>query len=160
MSDKLQTVILDITKTESVATATKSGAVERRATPRPRSGAAAERSNPMSEERRLSGHRMAERSYSTFKVRRGNLVQGKEQWLRYALLCWSSREEIPHVQGERKPTKMVGVVRGHQRADTLKPQSQKTSQSNHTRITALSNSMKLSHALWGHPRRAGHGGEM
>ena len=62
------------------------------------------------------------------------------------LLCWSSREEIPHVQGERNPTKMVGVVRGHQRADTLKPQSQKTSQSNHTRTTALSNSMKLSHA--------------
>ena len=29
---------------------------------------------------------------------------------------------------------------------TLKPYSQKTSQSNHTRITALSNSMKLSHA--------------
>ena len=42
---------------------------------------------------------------------------------------------------------MVGVARGHQRADTLKPYSQKTSQSNHTRTTALSNSTKLSHAL-------------
>ena len=42
---------------------------------------------------------------------------------------------------------MVGVARGHQRADTLKPHSQKTSQANHTRTTALSNSMKLSHAL-------------
>ena len=42
---------------------------------------------------------------------------------------------------------MVGVARGHQRADTLKPYSQKISQSNHTRTTALSNSMKLSHAL-------------
>ena len=41
---------------------------------------------------------------------------------------------------------MVGVARKHQRADTLKPYSQKTSQSNHTRTTALSNSMKLSHA--------------
>ena len=41
---------------------------------------------------------------------------------------------------------MVGVARGHQRADTLKPYSQKTSQSNHTRTTALSNSVKLSHA--------------
>ena len=41
---------------------------------------------------------------------------------------------------------MVGVARGHQRADTLKPYSQKTSQSNHTRTTALSNSMTLSHA--------------
>ena len=29
-----------------------------------------------------------------------------------------------------------------------------------TRTTALSNSMKLSHALWGHPRQAGHGGEV
>ena len=35
----------------------------------------------------------------------------------------------------------------------MKPYSQKTSQSNHTRTTALSNSMKLSHAVWGHPRR-------
>ena len=50
---------------------------------------------------------------------------------------------------------MVGVARGHQRPDTLKPYSQKTSQSNHTRTTALSSSMKLSHALWGHARRAG-----
>ena len=41
---------------------------------------------------------------------------------------------------------MVGVERGHQRADSLKPYSQKTSQSNHTRTTTLSNSMKLSHA--------------
>ena len=30
-------------------------------------------------------------------------------------------EEIPHVQGRRKPSKTVGVSRGHQRADTLKP---------------------------------------
>ena len=36
--------------------------------------------------------------------------------------------------------------KGHQRADTLKPYAQKTSQSNHTRTTALSNSMKPSHA--------------
>ena len=40
---------------------------------------------------------------------------------------------------------MIGVAKGHQRADTLKPYSQKTSQSNHTRTTALSNSMKPSH---------------
>ena len=63
-----------------------------------------------------------------------------------AVLCWSSHEEIPHAQGKRNPSKMVGVARGHQRADTLKPYSQKTSQSNHTRTTALSNSMKPSHA--------------
>ena len=63
-----------------------------------------------------------------------------------AALCWSSHEEIPHAQGKRNPSKMVGVARGHQRPDTLKPYSQKTSQSNHTRTTALFNSMKLSHA--------------
>ena len=62
------------------------------------------------------------------------------------MLYWSSCEEIPHAQGKRNPRKMVGVARGHQRADTLKPYSQKTSQSNHTRTTALSNSMKLRHA--------------
>ena len=62
------------------------------------------------------------------------------------MLCWNSREEIPHVQGKRNPTKMVRVARGHQRANTMKPYSQKTSQSNHTRTTALSNSVKLSHA--------------
>ena len=42
--------------------------------------------------------------------------------------------------------KTVGVARGHQKADTLKAYSQKASQSNHTRTTALSNSMKLSQA--------------
>ena len=72
-----------------------------------------------------------------------------------AALCWSSREEIPHAQGKRNPSKTVGVARGNQRADTLKPYLQKTSQSNHTRTTALSNSVKLSHALWGHPSWAG-----
>ena len=46
-----------------------------------------------------------------------------------AVLCWSSHEEITHVQGKRNPSKMLDVARGHQRADTLKPQSQKTSQS-------------------------------
>ena len=50
---------------------------------------AAERSNPMSKERWLHGRRRAERSYSTFKVRRGGceeipLVQGKEQQLCFA----------------------------------------------------------------------------
>ena len=62
------------------------------------------------------------------------------------MLCWSSQEEIHHNQGKRNPSKMVGVARGHQRADTLKPYSQKTSQSNPTRTTALSNSMKPSYA--------------
>src|SRR5574337_176282 len=63
-----------------------------------------------------------------------------------AALRWSSHEEIHHAQGKRNPSKTVDVARGHQMADTLKPYSQKTSKSNHTRTTALSNSMKLSHA--------------
>ena len=71
-----------------------------------------------------------------------------------AVLCWSSCEEIPHAQGKRNPSKTVGVARGHQRANTLKPYSQKTSQSNHTRTTALPNSMKLSHAR-GAPKTGG-----
>ena len=57
------------------------------------------------------------------------------------MLCWSSREEILDAQSKRNPSKMVGVARGYQRADTLKPYSQKSSQSNHTRTTALSNSV-------------------
>ena len=73
------------------------------ATPHPRSRAVAERSNPMSKEWQLSRHRRAERSYSTFKVRRG------------------SCEEIPHVQGKKNPSKVIGVARRHHRADKLKP---------------------------------------
>ena len=81
------------------------------------------------------------------KVRKGGdeeipLIQGKEQRLRFAE---AAVKRYP-AQGKRNPSKMVGVARGHQRADTLKPYSQKTSQSNHIRTTALSNSMKLSHA--------------
>ena len=82
------------------------------------------------------------------KVRRGGgeeipLVQSKEQPLCFA---GAAVKRYHHVQGKRNPSKMVGVARGHQRADTLKPYSQKTCQSNHTRTTALSNSVKLIHA--------------
>ena len=43
----------------------------------------------MSKEWQLRGYRRAKRSYSKFKVKRGSheeipLVQGKEQWLRFA----------------------------------------------------------------------------
>ena len=81
------------------------------------------------------------------KIRNGGgkeitLIQGKEQWLCFA---GAAEKRYSHVQGKRNPSKMVGVARGHQRADTLKPYSQNTSQSNHTRTTASSNSMKSSH---------------
>ena len=82
------------------------------------------------------------------KVRNGGskeipLIQGKEQRLCFA---GAAVKRYPHNQGKRNPSKMVGVARGYQRADTLKPYSQKSSQSNHTKTTALSNSMKPSHA--------------
>ena len=41
-------------------------------------------SNPTSKEWWLHGYRRAERSYSTFKVRRGDLVQDTEQQLSFA----------------------------------------------------------------------------
>ena len=62
-----------------------------------------------------------------------------------AALCWSSCEEIPHVQGKRKRSKMVNVARRHQRADTLNHNNKNLVNLN-TQTTALSNSMKLSHA--------------
>ena len=50
---------------------------------------AAKRRHPTSREQQLHGCRRAERTYSTFKVRRGDgeeipLVQGKEQQLHFA----------------------------------------------------------------------------
>ena len=79
--------------------------------------------------------------------------------IQFSVVGWSCvlslSREISHVQGKRKPSMTVGVARGHQRADTLKPYTEKTSQSNHTRITALSNPMKLRHA-----RRATQDGQV
>ena len=82
---------------------------------------AAGRTNPRSKEWWLHGRRRAYRSYPTLKIRKGG------------------SEEIPLVQGKINPSKTVGVAKGHQKADTMKPYSQKTSQSNHTRTTVLSN---------------------
>ena len=69
----------------------------RGAIPHPRSGAAAERSHPTSEVRGDGGEEQpqvqraaaakeqeGQRSNSTFKLRRGNLVQDKEQRLHFA----------------------------------------------------------------------------
>ena len=54
------------------------------------------------------------------------LIQSKEQ-----RLCFAGAAMKRYTQGKRNPSKMVGVARGHQRADRVKPQSQKTNQSNH-----------------------------
>ena len=90
----------------------------RLATPCPRSGAAAKRSNPTSKERWLRGHRRAKRSYSTFNVRRGG--------------C----EEIPHIQGQRRsPSKMVGGVNSHLESNPIPTTEAQRAQTNlvHTR---------------------------
>ena len=87
------------------------------------------------------------RRYSSSRVRSCSCALLEQPW-----------RDTPR-PGKRNASKMVGVARGHQRADTLKPYSQKTSQTNHSRTTALSNSIKLSHAV-GQPKMAGHGGEV
>ena len=67
------------------------------------------------------------------KVRKGSdeeipFIQGKKQRLCFA---GAAMKRYPHIQGKRNVSKMVGVATGHQRADTLKPSSQKTSQVDH-----------------------------
>ena len=98
----------------------------------------------------------AERTYSTFKVSRGDLVQGKEQRLHFA-------------RGAKKRYPMSKVRQTHIRWYVLREGIRRQTHWNHnhrkltnliTWTTALSNSMKLSHAMWGHPRRTGHGGEV
>ena len=82
-------------------------------------------------------------------------------------------EDLPHVQGQeqqlcfagaavkrgkRNPSERVGAERGHQREDRNHDHRQLANLIPWT--TALSNSIKLSHAMWGHPRRTGHAGEV
>ena len=71
----------------------------------------------------------------------------------------SSHEEIPHVQSKRNPSKTVGVARGI-RGQTHWNHNHRKLVNLITWTTALSNSMKPSHAMWGHSRWAGHGGEV
>ena len=79
------------------------------ATPRPRSGGCGGTGGPTGAIPRSRSGGAAVRRYPSSKVRSSGC----------ALL--EQREEIPHIQGKRNPSKMVGVARGHQRADTLKP---------------------------------------
>ena len=60
------------------------GQQARGATPCLTSGVAAERSYLTSKDWWLHGHSRAERRYSMYKVRRNNLVQGKENQLHFA----------------------------------------------------------------------------
>ena len=94
------------------------------------------------------------------KVRKGSheeipLVQGKEQRLHFAGAAM-----------KRYPTSKVRETQVRQQV--LQEASEGRHRNhNHRKLvnlntwtTALSNSMKLSHAVWGHLRRVGHGGEV
>ena len=101
------------------------------ATPRPRSGGCAGAGGPRGATPSSRSGGLAVRRYPSSKVR--------SSWSS----CWSSPEEIPHVQGKRNPSKTVGLSRGIRDRHT---------NHNHrklvnliTRTTALSNSVKLSH---------------
>ena len=71
-----------------------------------------------------------------------------------AALCWSSHEEIPHIQGKRNPSKMVGVQEGI-RDQTHWNHNHRKLANLITRTTALPNSVKLSHAMRGPPKTNG-----
>ena len=117
---------------------------------------------PMSKEQQLRRRRRANRSYSTFKVRRGShkeipLVRGKEQQLHF-----------DEAAVKRYPTSKVGETQDGRCCERASEGIRGQTHCNHnhrklanliTRTTALSNSMKLSHALWAHSRWMGHGGE-
>ena len=66
-------------------------------------------------------------------------------------------KEIPHVQGKRNPSNIVGTERGHQGADRLKTQSQTTSKSDHKPQSCLTLETKPSHV--GPPKWMDHGKE-
>ena len=68
------------------------------------------------------------------------------------------QEELPHVQGKRNPSKTVGTegIRGQTNWNHKHRQLANLI----TQTTALSNSMRLSHAMCGHPRWMGHGSEV
>ena len=95
-----------------------------------------------------------------FKVRRGGgeetpLVQGKEQRLHFAGAAM-----------KRHPMSKVTETQVRQKALREGIRGQTDGNHNHrqqanliTRTTALSNSMKPNHAMWGHPRQMGHGEE-
>ena len=105
-----------------------------------------------------TGRRRAKRSYSTFKVRRGGceeitLVQGKEQQLRFAGAAMKRYSKVRETQVRRYGLQEASEGRHtnhiHRKLVNLI-----------TQTTALSSSVKLSHAMWGHPREVGHGGEV
>ena len=89
----------------------------------------------------------AARRYPSFKVRRGGCALLEQPWRDAPSLRW----EKPKLDGrccerasEGRHTKTIIT---------------ETSQSAH-RTAAMSNSVTLHHAMWGHPKWSGHGGEV
>ena len=65
---------------------------------------------------------MVERSDRMWSTGEGNGKPLQYSYLQNPMNSMKGQNDgIHHVQGERNPSKMVGVARGHQRADTLKP---------------------------------------
>ena len=107
----------------------------------------AERSNPSYKERLLHRRRRAERSYSTFKVRRGGrekipLVQLKEQQLYFAGTAMK-RHPTSKVRETQEDGRCCERASEGRHTKTIITE---TSQSDH-RTTVLSNLMKVSHAV-------------
>ena len=103
---------------------------------------------------------MARRSYFTFKIRRGGygeipLVQGKEQQL-----CFAGAAMKRYPMSKVRETQVRQYVLRETSEGRHTNHNHRKLVSLITRTTALSNSMKLSHAVWSHPRRVGHGGEV
>ena len=78
-----------------------------------------------------------------------------ERWLHCAGAV-GGLAEIPHVQGNRNPSEMVGAERGQTHCN----RNHRILANLITQTTALSNLVKLSNVMWGHPRWEGHGGEV
>ena len=95
------------------------------------------------------------------KVRRGGdeeilLVQGKEQQL-----CFAGAAVKRYPMTKVRETQIrQWVLRESIRGQTHQNHNHGKLANLITQTTALSNSRKLSHAVWGHPRRTGHGGEV
>ena len=95
------------------------------------------------------------------KVRKGGgkeiaLIQGKEQWLPFAGAA-VKRYPTPKV---RETQVRWQVLQEGIRGQTDRNHNHRKLVNLITQTTALSNSMKPSHAVWGHPRQTGHGGEV
>ena len=84
----------------------------RGATPRPRSGVAAKRNNLTSKELQLGGCSRAERTYSTFNVRRDDLVQGKKDWLHFAGAAMRRYPMIKVTETQRRWQVLRDGIRG------------------------------------------------